>query len=383
LSSATSPTSLAVDDAVDDADAEDRALRATFPKAPPIVFPHVEGQFILGDGAKQRVDADTVIAALWPVVSERRRARIAAVVRARTYSFLPVLEGTYDMGNISATARSCDAMGVGCVHIVATEGMRFKRSRRTSKGADVWLDPWRWRGDTGGAMQRLKEQGFRVLVARPSPRALPMAEVNLGGPRTGGPPTAVVFGNEQAGVSDEAVAAADGEIVVPMAGFSESLNVSVAASLVLAEAFRQRGGRGDLPPDQARLLTASYLLRAVRGRDMRWLLWLSPEQAAEEEAERAEEAARPPGWRRKLHEKRAARAARAAEGDEWEAPGASSSPSSPPSPSSPSFPSSLLLPFASSGADNDGVEDEAGDPLTPEEAGRVAAALEGLRRAGG
>jgi tRNA(Leu) C34 or U34 (ribose-2'-O)-methylase TrmL len=336
-------------------DAEYNA-RLHLPPAPQIVFPHVDGNFILGDGAKERVDATTVIDLLWPVISESRRRRISAVVAKRSYSFLPVLEGTYDCGNISAVARSADAMGLGAMHIVATEGMLFKRSRRTSKGADKWSDLWRWRADTSGALAKLKENGYRILVARPSERARTASETDLGGPRLVAPPTAIVFGNELAGVSQEAMDAADGEITVPMAGFSESLNVSVAASLVMAEAFRQRGGEGDLPPDQVRLLTASYLLRAVQGRDMNWLLWLNPEQHREEEEARKELLAAPPGWRRKLLDKRKARAAAAS--------------------------TAAAAVSISSGEEEDDSE-KPSDGLSAEESAKVEAAIEELRRRGG
>jgi tRNA (guanosine-2'-O-)-methyltransferase len=355
-------------------DDADYAGRHAFPPAPRIVFPHTDGQFQLGDGAKQRVDADTVIRVLWPVISESRRRKIAAVVARRSYSMLPLLDGTYDIGNASAVARSADAMGLGALHINASEGFRFKRSRRTSKGSDRWLDLWRWRADTVGAIHALQNDGFRVLVAMPpSERAKAMTDWDLGGPRQGAPPTAVVFGNELEGVSAEAVDAADGQITIPMAGFSESFNVSVAASLVLAEAYRQRGGQGDLPPDQARLLLASYLLRAVRGRDMQWLLWLNPEQASEEAEARAELLAGPLGWRRRMQAKRESRGEARAAGTEaavLESGGGAGG--------------------SGSGSSLDEEEDQEGsrrrssDALTAEESERFAKALEEeLRRSGG
>jgi len=348
----------------DDKDA-DYASRSTYPRAPQVVFPHVDGQFQLGDGAKQRVDARTVIRALWPVISDARRRKIASVVRARSYSLLPILEGTYDMGNISAVARSADAMGLGAMHIVATEGYRFKRSRRTSKGAEKWLDLWRWRADTVGAIAALKEGGYRVLVAMPpSERSEAMTDLNLGGPRTGGLPTAVVFGNELAGVSREALEMADGEVTIPMAGFSESLNVSVAATLLLAVGFRQRGGRGDLPAEQAELLTASYLLRAVQGRDMQWLLWLNPEQAREEQEAREELLAQPPGWRRRLAAKREERMRAKAEMGGGGGGGGGGSGSG-------------------NGSSVEEEEEANEDALTAEDSARVAEAMEELRRGGG
>lgn len=80
-------------------------------------------------------------------------------------------------------------------------------------------------------------------------------------------PTAFILGNEKHGVSDEAVAAADACVVIPMTGFVESFNVSVAAALIMWEASQQRirklGAHGDLTAKQQEILRAAMVMRSV------------------------------------------------------------------------------------------------------------------------
>ncbi len=131
--------------------------------------------------------------------------------------------------------RSSEAFGLQHVHVVNPHGDRYRATRAVSSGAERWLSVRRWSA-TRDCFATLREEGFRVVVAdaRPGPRpATPLAELDLS------QPTAVVLGNEHAGISAEALAAADERFVIPMAGFVESLNVSVAAA-VAVHSLRQR-----------------------------------------------------------------------------------------------------------------------------------------------
>ena len=87
---------------------------------------------------------------------------------------------------------------------------------------------------TEECIEKVKHMGYRILCANLSPSAVPISEVDWT------VPTAVLFGNELDGVSSKALEMADGEFMIPMSGFTESLNISVAASLVLWEAQRAR-----------------------------------------------------------------------------------------------------------------------------------------------
>jgi tRNA (guanosine-2'-O-)-methyltransferase len=200
-----------------------------------------------------RTNARGVIDALGPRLTEERRRRIEAVVANRTGRLHVALEGVHDPHNAAAVVRTADAFGVQRVHIVE-HGVRFRASRKVTQGAHKWVDISVWR-TPGPFVEAMREAGARVLVAAMDGaldvRALDPAE-----------PMALVFGNEADGISAELRELADGAFRIPMYGFVESLNVSVAAAIAIS-ALRGAGG-GDLSPEAADELRARYYLRAIR-----------------------------------------------------------------------------------------------------------------------
>jgi tRNA (guanosine-2'-O-)-methyltransferase len=196
---------------------------------------------------------------LGPQVSEDRRERIAAVVGERTYGVIPVMEGLYDLGNVAAVLRSAEAMGYQEVHFIDTQEGQ-KTSRRVTQGADKWVDLNQWESTTE-CVQALKDRGYKICVTHLE-AAKPLREIDFT------VPTALVFGNEQKGVSEEMVELADERCIIPMLGFVESFNISVAAALSLYEAMGQRiekfGAQGDLSPEEQEILEAHFLIRAVK-----------------------------------------------------------------------------------------------------------------------
>jgi len=200
-----------------------------------------------------RANARGVIDALGPRLSEERRRRIDTVVANRTGRLHVALEGVHDPHNAAAVVRTADAFGVQRVHIVE-HGVRFRASRKVTQGAHKWIDisVWRTRAPFVAAMH---EAGARVLVAAMD-GAIELGEIGTA------LPVALVFGNEADGISAELRGLADGAFRIPMFGFVESFNVSVAAAIAMS-ALRAGGG-GDLDPEEADELRARYYLRAVR-----------------------------------------------------------------------------------------------------------------------
>ncbi|GBF98465.1 hypothetical protein Rsub_11675 [Raphidocelis subcapitata] len=225
---------------------------------PRLVFPHT-GEF-KGPKGHSTLSAEEVTHLLSGMVSEQRLARLREVVAARCYGVVPVVEGVHDVGNISAVCRSADAMGLGAVHCVVN-GTKMKQSQRTTAGAEKWLDARLW-DSTAACLSGLRGAGYQIVVTALNDRSVTIQEVDWTRP------TAFVLGNERDGVSAEAGAMADHAAVVPMAGFVESFNVSVAAAIIMWEAQQQRirrtGRHGDLSPREAEVLLAEYLIRGVR-----------------------------------------------------------------------------------------------------------------------
>ncbi|MEM6929072.1 MAG: TrmH family RNA methyltransferase [Myxococcota bacterium] len=161
-----------------------------------------------------------------------------------------VVEALHHRHNVSAILRTCDALGLHHVHLVA--GRRFKVSQGTARGAERWLHLHRHR-TAEAAIQSLRSDGLRIYVADLADDAVTPEALPIDGP------LALWFGAELVGVSDEARAAADGVVTLPMHGFAQSLNVSVAAALALrpvAERVRAAGTGGMPAPRQAALLEA-------------------------------------------------------------------------------------------------------------------------------
>ncbi len=207
---------------------------------------------------KDLFSAGEIIEALGPCIVPERRLRLQAVIAQRTYTVVPVLDGLYDHGNVNAVVRSAEALGYQALHrIDSSPG--FKRAKRVSQGADKWLDIGLWPAPQP-CVERLKELGYRI-VATHFEDARPIHDFDFT------QPTAIVFGNEHDGVCPEILAAADDRMVIPMTGFSQSFNISVAAALCLYHIREARvrvlGHHGDLSPEEEQALTASYYLRSV------------------------------------------------------------------------------------------------------------------------
>ncbi len=207
----------------------------------------------------QPYTVEQIINQIGPLLTEERRLRLSEVVARRTFNFVPVFENPYDLGNISAVMRSSEAFGFLEVDLVIPEQSRFKAANRVARGADKWLDVKAFRS-AGECVKNLKDRGFQVYATHLE-AARPIEEIDFS------KPTAVVLGNEKDGVSQEMLSAVDGRFIVPMQGFTQSFNISVAAAVIFYHAWRQRsevlGQCGDLSEEQQKQVLANYYLRCL------------------------------------------------------------------------------------------------------------------------
>ena len=200
--------------------------------------------------------AEQVIAALREVVTPERLRRIEEVVEGRTDDLAVVLDQIEDPHNASAVLRSADAFGVQNVHaIVGTSD--FRASRGVSKGTHRWIDVTRYESEEACA-RRLKADGYAIYVATMDGETTP---AQLQEQRR----LAVVFGNEHRGVSPQMRSLADGTFSIPMRGFVESLNISVAAAITLQTLAGD--GRPRLDPARRQKLLARFLMNSVKNAD--------------------------------------------------------------------------------------------------------------------
>ncbi len=171
------------------------------------------------------------------VISDQRKKRIRQVLEKRQKDFTLVIDNVWDPHNVSAILRSCDAFGVGQVHLYYTTSAFPQLGRKSSASALKWVERNR-HSEAGSLVEQLRHQDMTILTTGFAERAKPLSDWDLS------KPTAVILSNEHSGIRPELEAAADGEVYIPMMGMVPSFNVSVAAALVLYEAFRQRMAKG-------------------------------------------------------------------------------------------------------------------------------------------
>lgn len=208
-----------------------------------------------------------VIERLEPLLTGRRTARMRAVLARRTAQVAFVFERMIDPHNLSAALRSLDAFGFQDVHLVQPgERLGLGLSRGITIGAERWLSlhvaPTQ--AESIGALQR---GGYAVYASHLGEAATPLQHLDLARP------TALVFGNEHAGVGEEVLALSDGTFRIDMLGFAQSLNLSVSVAISAFHARQaldtlaaQAGepGRYNLPQERQRALYAEWLRQSVR-----------------------------------------------------------------------------------------------------------------------
>ncbi|MFC4639064.1 tRNA (guanosine(18)-2'-O)-methyltransferase TrmH [Deinococcus hohokamensis] len=175
-------------------------------------------------------------------MTPERYAKIRRVLSHRQPTLTVLMDEVNKPHNLSAIVRTCDAVGVLEAHAVPPRGGQMasfegQTYEATSGSAHKWV-PVRAHADTLDAVRGLQAQGFQVLATHLSQRSVDYRELDYTRP------TCVLLGAEKWGVSDEAAAAADHNIIIPMFGMVQSLNVSVAAATILFEAQRQRLAAG-------------------------------------------------------------------------------------------------------------------------------------------
>jgi tRNA (guanosine-2'-O-)-methyltransferase len=192
-----------------------------------------------------------------PLLTSDRIEKIKQVVSLRCFDVAVVLENIYDSGNANAVMRSAEAMGFGNIHSIEP-GVKHKTSQRITKGADKWLEVQRWKS-TLECVQQLKKEGKKIVVTCLE-NSVPLQQVDFS------VPCALVLGNEKDGASQEMISLADERVVIPMQGFVQSYNISVAGALCLYHIFMERqtklGKSADLNELQQQILMAHYYLRS-------------------------------------------------------------------------------------------------------------------------
>ena len=164
-----------------------------------------------------------------------RYQRIQQVLKSRQTDLTFCLEEVHKPNNVSAVIRSADATAIHKIHAVWPNAMRTLS--HTSAGARNWVEV-ETHDTINDAVSVLKQQNMQVLVTNLSETAVDFRDIDYT------KPTAIILGGEKMGASEQAKHLADQDIIIPMLGMVQSLNVSVASAVIMYEAQRQRQAAG-------------------------------------------------------------------------------------------------------------------------------------------
>lgn len=170
------------------------------------------------------------LAYLYEYITENKRNHFARVADSRTRYITVVLEDIFQPHNASAVLRSCDVFGIQDVHIIENKN-KYRVNPDVALGASKWLSLHKYNEtgfNTPGCIGRLKEAGYRIVATTPHRDDVSINELKLEEGKL-----ALVFGKEDDGLSGEALELADEYVCIPQYGFTESLNISVSAAIML------------------------------------------------------------------------------------------------------------------------------------------------------
>ena len=174
---------------------------------------------------------DKLLAYLLSFMSENKNVLFEQIIAERTKHVTVVLEDIFQTQNASAVLRTCDVFGIQDVHVIENEN-EYNVNPRVVHGASKWINLHKYNeqeNNTLDCINQLKEKGYKVYGTTPHTDDCLIQDIPLE------EPVALMFGTEMTGLSDIAMENVDGFVKIPMYGFTESLNISVSASICLYE----------------------------------------------------------------------------------------------------------------------------------------------------
>jgi tRNA (guanosine-2'-O-)-methyltransferase len=159
------------------------------------------------------------------ILTDNRKAKFLKVLEKRTKHFTVVVEDVFQMHNASAVMRSCEVFGIQELNVIEE---RYGKSidKEIAMGAQKWVDINKF-DNVSNCVETLKNKGYQIIATTPHENDCLLDEFDIS------KPSALFFGTERDGLSQEVLQKADGFLKIPMAGFTESLNISVSAAIII------------------------------------------------------------------------------------------------------------------------------------------------------
>ncbi|ESU28532.1 putative tRNA/rRNA methyltransferase [Flavobacterium limnosediminis JC2902] len=158
-------------------------------------------------------------------ITPNRKERFLEVLQNRTKHFTVAVEDLFQLHNTSAVMRSCEVFGVQELHVVE---QKYGKTidKEIAMGAEKWVDIHRY-STNQDCIDDLKARGYQIIATTPHENDCLLEDFDIS------KPSALFFGTERLGLSEEVLRQADGFLKIPMVGFTESLNISVSAAIIL------------------------------------------------------------------------------------------------------------------------------------------------------
>lgn len=196
------------------------------------------------------------------LLTERRKNLFRDILAKRTRHFTVVTEDVYQLHNTSAVMRSCDIFGIQDLHVV--EELISKRiDKEIAMGSQKWVSLYRYETITD-CISKLKKEGYQIIATTPHDKATMLQDYDVT------KKAAFFFGKENDGLSDAVMQQADELLKIPMHGFTESLNISVAAAIILQHVvtkLRETEVDWQLSEDERHLIGMQWMRKTIKSVD--------------------------------------------------------------------------------------------------------------------
>ena len=160
-------------------------------------------------------------------LTENRKEGFLRVLQNRTKHFTIAMEDVYQLHNTSAVMRSCEVFGIQELNVIEQKfGKRI--DSEIAMGAQKWVDVFRF-NSVQFCLDSMREKGYQIIATSPHNDSCLLHEFDIT------KPSALFFGTESEGLSEEVLQQADGFLKIPMVGYTESLNISVSAAIIIQD----------------------------------------------------------------------------------------------------------------------------------------------------
>lgn len=166
---------------------------------------------------------------LFDLLTEHKKNLFTTLIEYRTNHIAWLADNFYHEQNSSAIIRSADCFGYNTVFVIEDK-YRFKVNEEIAMGAQKWVNTVIFQVgnvDYGQAIHAIKQSGYKLIAATPHINGLSVENLDIR------KPICIAMGSERHGHHPEILEEADGFVAIPMEGFSESLNVSVTAGVLM------------------------------------------------------------------------------------------------------------------------------------------------------